>query len=212
MASRPDPPDLEGFIDDCFFFERLPDGAREKLIAFYEPHRRRTWRNDFWELLPQHHEDLFMADDDFRALERAAVDDPQARTRLTMAMIRRRSGVALVWAARVDHVDPKPPPGTVCATLHGYATGGETPIGGGDLALTVDPTPKRAWLLASMNLREAIFGREAPAERLAAEKAGLLGPWLLELETGRLVTARGSLAPNVTVETDGSLVDSFVDP
>lgn len=64
MSSRPDPADLEGFIEDSFFLDRMPAGSRERLIAFYEPYREqierdmqafdpeteswREWRNSYW--------------------------------------------------------------------------------------------------------------------------------------------------------------------
>jgi len=124
VASRPDPPDLEGFIEDSFFLDRLPPGSRERLIRYYEPFRERIeyamqesfepetmswrdWRNSYWDYLPPAPlEELKMPDDEIRALERAAATDPSALTRLTSVRIRRCEGVLWVWvhvpSVRID--------------------------------------------------------------------------------------------------------------
>jgi hypothetical protein len=111
VSSRPEPPDLEGFIEDSFFLDRLPPGSRERLVRYYEPFRDRIeyamqesfdpetmswrdWRNSYWDYLPPAPlEELKMADDEIRALERAAATDPAALTRPSQAS---GSGVARV--------------------------------------------------------------------------------------------------------------------
>lgn len=117
MSSRPDPADLEGFIEDSFFLDRMMPGSRERLIRFYEPHRKqiecamnedydpetmswRDWRNAYWGCLPEPPlKEIKMSDEEVRGLERAATHDPEAMSRLTLTRFRRTDGVVWLWVA-----------------------------------------------------------------------------------------------------------------
>lgn len=227
MSSRPDPPDLEGFIEDSFFLDRLPPGSRERLIRYYEPFRRliehameedydpetmswRDWRNSYWSLLPDAPlEEIKMSDEEIRALERAAVTDPDALLRLTAVRLRRAEGVIFVWVEEPMRPvlnlgrGPTPPPepatppaGALEVTVHGVSFGGDLVIGEG-ASQPRTPPDRRGWVLACLDVQDAIFARvDLP------RATGVSGPGLLELHTGRYVS-RVSFSGSVSISEPG---------
>lgn len=149
-----------------------------------------------------------MADDDLRALERAAAHDPQARVTLTALRLRSGRGVVWLWVElpeRLRSMDVRggyfeckavTPSPTLLVEVNGFQSGGEIRIGisSGPDGPDAPPAPKRGWALACLSVEDAAFGRETiPAS------ANLAGPLLLDIESGQLV-----------VPCTTSSLDSFV--
>lgn len=210
MSSRPDPADLEGFIEDSFFLDRMMPGSRERLIRFYETHRERIeyamnedydpetmswrdWRNSYWDCLPKPPlEELAMSDEEIRKVERDALaGDPQARHKLTTLRLRRRSGFVWLWIevplSAPLNIGGPPLPVPVAVpppgTVELTVHGYAT---GGEMVLDGRPqppaTPKRGWALACLSVEAGILGREEfPKSEYVS------GPHLLDVESFRLV-------------------------
>jgi len=125
-----------------------------------------------------------MPDEALRGLERVAKDDQTALTRLTAERLRRNEGVVFVWIGDThprlqSPSNPQGPAGSIEVMLRGFMTAGEVPFGTppGMLIPVID---KRAWVLACLNITDAVFGR------FQSNGRDLTGPMLLELHTKRL--------------------------
>ena len=216
MSSRPEPPDLEGFIDYSFYFDRLAPGTRERLIAFYEPHRARIeyamnedydpetmswrdWRNAYWNhVLPEYPKEITMSDEEARALERQVIasGDPGARLKLTGLRLRRRTGVVWVWIEVPLHTPmnfggppaPTPVARPPAGTIEVTLHGYAT---GGETVFGGGPqppaTPKRAWVLACMSVEAGVFGRED-----LPSTENVSGPHLLDIGAFKLASVHAT--------------------
>ncbi len=201
MSSRPDPPDLEGFIDDSFFFDRMPLGARERLVAFYEPFREqvesamvddydpeeqswRDWRNNYWQwYLPEPPKETMSMplDEDIRGLERAAIaDGGYFLGRLANARLRVGSGLIWLWVARQGPpTNPIGPRNAAEVVVGNLVLGGALSIAESSAEPRVPPV-RRGWIEACLDLEEAVFRGPRSTDGRDVD-----GPFLVDLATRR---------------------------